>query len=231
MKTTAALLLAAGTAGAVFVASWLIFRSDGTRKVDLPPTQPALLESSPPVEPSHPTEPVVLDLGDESSSEQRTDAPAQTGSLVGSPNASTPAEDFSAIRLEQLQRLRSAFQAASGLHDANEFRAGHRLLLTAIIARMDVEGRFTPMPPGGERSRGSRPGELNVYSGKRRYVINLAENPSLAQMQEAEKSANEPDAVDQKLARASQMLVLSEDQRADIVRAFDLAMGKLNGPR
>jgi len=40
MKTTAALLLAAGTCGAGFLAGWLVFHSDGTCKIDLPPTQP-----------------------------------------------------------------------------------------------------------------------------------------------------------------------------------------------
>jgi hypothetical protein len=40
MKTSTALLLAAGTCGAGFLAGWLVFRSDGTCKVELPPTQP-----------------------------------------------------------------------------------------------------------------------------------------------------------------------------------------------
>jgi len=44
MKTTAALLLAAGTCGAGFLASWLIFRGDGACKVELPPTQPARID-------------------------------------------------------------------------------------------------------------------------------------------------------------------------------------------
>lgn len=49
MKTTAVLVLAAGTCGAGFLASWLIFRGDGACKVEVPPAQPARVEPTEPV--------------------------------------------------------------------------------------------------------------------------------------------------------------------------------------
>jgi hypothetical protein len=182
--------------------------------------------------PPDPIAELVLDPGNAPESEENADARVPEPASDVARKAPAAGKDILATRLEQLRRLRPLFEDACTQHDGGEFMYGQMLLQTSILARMDFEGRYSELPPGEHPVPRDRPGELSLYSGGRRYVVDLSEHPTLAQLNAAMSEATEEGGTaEERAARARQLLVLSSAERADIGREYDLAMAKISGSR
>ena len=172
---------------------------------------------------------VPLEATTDPGSEPRTESPV--AAPAGGLNPSARRDEVLSAHVEDLERLRSRFETSSSQHDAVEFHAGRQFLLLTILAEMDAAGQYSDVPQG-LRMRGQSPDKVHVVSGNRHYAIDLTEHPTFAQLDSTMNELNRYEGSQKdKLAREQQLLVLSDDQRADIWREYALAIERLASSR
>jgi hypothetical protein len=182
--------------------------------------------------PPDPIADLVLDPGSAPESEGIAGARLPEPTSDAARKAPVADKDILATRVEQLRRLHPLFEDACAQHEGGEFMYGQMLLQTSILARMDFEGRYSEMPPGEQPIPKDRPGELSLYSGGRRYVVDLSEHPTLAQMHaDMTELTAEGGTPDERRIAIHRRGALSNEERADIGREYDLAMAKISGSR
>lgn len=171
----------------------------------------------------------TLEIAADLDTTHRTESPPPAHASGGEPRPSRSPEEFLATRREQLQRLHSDFEPACKMQNGSDYLSGFMLLQTSIIAGMDSDGKFTESP-NGFWTRGNSPDKLHLYSGGRHYEIDPNEHPAFAQLQSRRmESIDLP--MEERLANRRVLFALSEDQRSQVAREYDLAMKKLAGSR
>lgn len=142
-------------------------------------------------------------------------------------SALTPESAYRVKRLEQLERMHTAFVDSSTASSSDQFTSGYLLLMTSVLVDMDTRGDYRETGESEVRTRSSSDDHINMFSGKRYYVVDPARYATFAEMRVAVEGNLNDGTVEDRVARARSALVLTDLQRADIELSYTRALGQL----